>query len=392
MGHVPMSDAPESSNLRFSDGEMARRNAAVRDMMATHELDALIVYSSASSSSEVQYLTDFRTAREAYLVLPTQGDPTLFVQYFNHVPYARRRARVPDVRWAGPPDLSTIVEHVRDRDLGAARIGLIGALPWQQQAALRSGLRQAELPDMTAQLQRLRVIKSEEELNFLRRGAELSDLAMKALEREARPGITEYALAAIVEGAYLPLGGHTHIHYMATTPMRNPSVCVPAQTQSDRVLQAGDVLITEISAQYDGYPGQILRPFSIGRPPTRSYRRMYDVAVRVFDRIAAVVRHGATVEQVLDAADEIHAAGYTICDDLLHGFGGGYLAPLVRTKQTGGTRHPGFVFAENMTIVIQPNVITPDERMGVQVGELVRVTQTGVESLHHYPMRFVRCE
>lgn len=118
---------------------------------------------------------------------------------------------------------------------------------------------------------------------------------------------------------------------------------------------------------------------------------MYELAVRVFERVAAVVRHGATAEAVLDAADEIHAEGYTICDDLLHGFGGGYLAPVVRTKQTGGTSNSGFVFAENMTVVIQPNVITRDERMGVQVGELVRVTRTGVESLHRYPMHFVQC-
>lgn len=44
-----------------------------------------------------------------------------------------------------------------------------------------------------------------------------------------------------------------------------------------------------------------------------------------------------------------------------------------------------------MTVVIQPNVITEDERMGVQVGELVRVTRTGVESLHRYPLRFIQC-
>jgi Xaa-Pro aminopeptidase len=214
---------------------------------------------------------------------------------------------------------------------------------------------------------------------------------MEALAREVRPGIAEYALAAIVEEAYLPLGGHTHIHYMATTSMHDPDTCVPAQFQSDRVLQEGDVLITEISAQYDGYSGQILRPFAIGEPPTPAYQRMYDLAVRVYGRVASVVHDGAAVEGVLDAADAIHAAGYTICDDLLHGFGGGYFVPHVRTKQTGGTRNPGFVFAENMTVVIQPNVISPDERMGVQVGELVRVTRTGVESLHRYPMRFTVC-
>lgn len=386
-----MSDDSTSSHPRFSDGELARRHTAVRHMMAGQECDALLVYGTASSFAEVQYLSDFRTAREAYLVVPYDSDPALFVQYFNHTPYATRRARIADVRWAGARDLSTIVKHLSDQGFGDGRIGLVGALPWQQHAALRAGLPQAEITDASAPFQRLRLIKSEEELTFLRRGAAFSDLAMEALEREIRPGIAEYELAAIVEAAYAPLGGTTHIHYLATTPMRNPGVCVPAQFQSDRVLQVGDALITEISAQYDGYPGQILRPFSIGEPPTEEYQRMYDLAERVFNRIANIVRHGATVDAILDAADEIHANGYTICDDLVHGFGGGYLSPLVRTRQSGGTQNPGFVFAENMTIVIQPNVITPDERMGVQVGELVRVTRTGVESLHHFPMRFVEC-
>ena len=38
-----------------------------------------------------------------------------------------------------------------------------------------------------------------------------------------------------------------------------------------------------------------------------------------------------------------------------------------------------------MCLVVQPNVITPDEKAGVQVGELVRVTATGCESLHRLP-------
>lgn len=386
-----MTNDPNTALPRFSDGEFARRHKAVRDIMAKHGLDALVVYATVGSFSDVHYLTDFRTAREAYLIMPAQGEPTLFVNYFNHLPYARRRARVDDVRWAGAQSVSVLVSYLNNRGLNAGRVGLVGALPWQQHHMLCAELSHVQFSDATIPFQHLRLIKSEEELTFLRRGAELSDLAMEALEREARPGIAEYELAAIVEGAYVPLGGQTHIHYMATTSMRNPDLCVPAQFQSDRVLRAGDVLITEISAQYDGYPGQILRPFSIGEPPTADYQRMYDLAVHVFERIAAVIRHGALVEDVLDVAEEIAAEGYTICDDLLHGFGGGYFAPLVRTRQTGGTRHPGFVFSEDMTVVIQPNVITSNERMGVQVGELVRVTATGVERLHRYPMRFTQC-
>ncbi len=311
-----MTNDPNTAQPRFSDGELTRRHKAIRGMMAEHRLDALVVYGTVGSFSEVQYLTDFRTTREAYLILPAHDEPTLFVNYFNHVPYARRRARVADVRWAGVQGVSTLVRYLRDRGLNTGRVGLVGALPWQQHRTLCAELPHVEFSDTTISFQHLRLIKSEEELTFLRRGAELSDLAMEALEREARPGIAEYELAAIVEGAYVPLGGQTHIHYMATTSMRNPDLCVPAQFQSDRVLQAGDVLITEISAQYDGYPGQILRPFSIGEPPTADYQDMYDLAANVFKRIAAVVRHGAMVEDVLDAAEEIAAAGYTICDDL----------------------------------------------------------------------------
>src|SRR5260221_214515 len=243
----------------------------------------------------------------------------------------------------------------------------------------------------TAALQVLRLVKSAEELAFLRRGAAVSDRAVEELEREARPGLTEYTLAAIVEGAYLGLGGQTHIHYMGTTPMRHPSLCAPAQQPSSRVLARGDVLITEISAHYHGYPGQILRPFTIGEPPTPAYQRLYDVAVETFWRVAAVGRAGATVEAGLDAAEGIHAAGHTICGDLAHGFAGGHRPPGVRPRQTGGPSSPGFTLAEDMTLVIQPHVVTRDEQMGLQVGELVRVTREGVESLHRYPMRFIRC-
>jgi Xaa-Pro aminopeptidase len=45
---------------------------------------------------------------------------------------------------------------------------------------------------------------------------------------------------------------------------------------------------------------------------------------------------------------------------------------------------------ENMTVVVQPNVITPDQKAGVQVGELVRVTRDGFESLHAAPRGFLR--
>ena len=376
---------------RFSEAEFSRRYRDVREAMRAADISALIFYSTTGSYHEVLYLSNFIATREACLVFPAEGEPTLFIQMFNHVPNAREVATITDVRWGGPDTARAVAENMQERKMDKSRIGLVGSFSFKHYALLRKMLPQAELTDFTPQMSHLRLIKSEEEIEFLRKGAEFSDLAVKALEREARPGITEHELTAIVEGAYLGLGGKNHIHYMGTTPMSNPSLCVPSQYQSNRVLQTGDVLITEISAHYHGYAGQILRPFAIGTPPTPEYLHMYDVAVEAFNRILTVIRPGATSDEVLDVSDFIHQSGFTICDDLVHGFGGGYLKPILRTRQTSTQLPETFVFREDMVVVIQPNVITEDRRMGVQVGEMVRVRSEGVELLHRYPMRFVQC-
>jgi Xaa-Pro dipeptidase len=375
----------------FSASELANRYVRVRALMQEAGISALILHGTAGSHQEIQFLSNFLVTREAMLVFPQDGEPTMFVQYYNHLPNARRVSSIEDLCWGGSDIATTTAINVQERGLAQGQIGIIGTIPLKHYETIRKVLPGATFVDFAPEMQQLRLIKSDEEIMFLRKGAEFSDLAIEALEREARPGITEHELAAIVESAYLGLGGKNHIHYMATTPMHNPTVCVPAQQQSNRRLEKGDVLITEISAYYHGYPGQILRPFAIGVQPTPEYQRMYDVAVGVYRDIAEVIRDGATINEVLDVAEYIHTAGFTIYDDLLHGFGGGYLPPILRTRRTSTKPPQPFIFRENMTIVIQPNVITMDERMGVQVGELVRVTRDGIESLHHYPMRFIQC-
>lgn len=387
------SERPNEEPLfpRFSDDEFARRRTATRAIMADQSIEALLLYGLAGLDNEVSYLSNFLVTREALLLFPASGEPLLLVEYFNHLPAARRVAHQCETRWGGDDLATTTAEAAQALGLANARLGFAGPLPARQYLAIQRALPQATLVDCSAALRQLRLVKSDEELACLRRGAALTDLAAVALEREAWPGMTEHELIALIESAYVAQGGQTGIHYLATTPMAQPNRCVPAQRPTNRRVAAGDALIFEISAQYHGYPGQLLRTFTLAAEPTPAYQRMYDLAVRVFDEIAATLRAGATSDVVLDIAERIHAAGYTICDDLLHGLGGGYLPPILRTRQTSAAPSAPFTFAENMTVVIQPNVIAPDEQSGVQVGELVRVTRDGIERLHSYPMRFTRC-
>lgn len=381
--------ADDVSFPRFSDHEYARRFSAVRSRMAEDDIAALIVYGSRGREPvSVQYLSNFLVTAKAHLLFPVDGEPALFVQLFNHVPLARRLAVIADVRWGGIDSGASVAAEMKARGLGRARIGVVGDLPWTDAALLAQQFPDATLVHWTGKFLRLRAVKSEEEIARMRHAAMLSDRAMEALARELRPGLDERELPRIVEASYLGDGATNEIHYMTTTSMHRPHVCVPAQYSAARRIEAGDVLITEVSATYWGYAAQILRPYAIGEEPTPLYHRLYDACERAFTAVTSVLKPGCTANAVVDAVQFIEDEGLSIYDDLFHGYGGGYLPPVLRTRATAHEPVPDYTFEENMTVVVQPNVITPDERAGVQLGHLMRITATGCEAMHAFPRAF----
>ena len=81
--------------------------------------------------------------------------------------------------------------------------------------------------------------------------------------------------------------------------------------------------------------------------------------------------------QVIEASGVIEDAGFTIIDDLLHGYGGGYLPPILGSTSRPAGPVPEEPFRAGMTVVIQPNVVTRDGKAGVQTGEMVLITKDG---------------
>src|SRR5436309_11363662 len=155
---------------RFSDAEFSRRYTDIRAGMHQAGLSTLLVYGTTGSHHEVQYLSNFPVTREAILVFPGSGEPTLFVQMFNHVPNARQVSCITDVRWGGPATVDAVTENLQERGLAESSIGLVGMLPFQQYASIRRALPRAALVDFTVPVQQLRLVKSDEEIEFLRQG------------------------------------------------------------------------------------------------------------------------------------------------------------------------------------------------------------------------------
>ena len=187
---------------------------------------------------------------------------------------------------------------------------------------------------------RLRQVKSAEELDWLRIGAHFSDLGMAALRDGLKPGLNERELGDLVERAYVSQGATNVIHYIGVTSMAAPDLAVPRQFPRLRRMQAGDVIVAEISAAFWEHPGQVLRSFALGEP-SRLYRELHAVADAAFDAIAGVLKAGATPSQVIEASGVIEQAGFTIIDDLLHGYGGGYLPPILGCEESSGRTSAG---------------------------------------------------
>jgi Xaa-Pro dipeptidase len=359
---------------------MTRRRSSLAAEMETAGVEHALIYGANRFGSGVQWIARWPVTREAIVVFTPGIQDALYVQFRNHVGNAERIASEAEVRWGGASTIESALSELEARGARGVRIGVIGHVPFGYWARLQSFA--GEVVDLNPAYTRLRLVKSQEELEWVRAGARLTDLAVSTLEADARPGMTEIELGDLVERAYVAEGGTNHIHYIATTPMDAPEVCVPAQWPSDRRLGRGDALVCEISASFWDYPGQALRTFTVGEEANSLYRDLHDVAQRTFNAIVSRLRPGVRAGDLAQTFGIIEDAGFSTCDDLVHGFVGGYLPPVLHHMSRADKALKDFVFQAGMTVVVQPNVITPDGRAGVQTGELLLVTEEGPERLH----------
>jgi len=373
----------------FSNTEYIRRYTAIREAMDKQNLDAILV-SGARGSSEVHYLSNYLAQSPCWLLFPRQNEPTVFTHFFNHQPCAKAQSVIEDVRWYGPTPMPAIVEEIRQRGLSKGRIGLVSmrAMAYGHVTELQRQFPEVEFVEFGPQFGRIRRVRSEEELIYLRKSGYLTDLACEALENNLRPGLTEQDVLSIVYGAYIKNGGDPGIHFIATTNMENPDRFVPWQKQTSRVLEKGSVVITELTVSYWGYSTQIHRPFAIGKEPSSTYRKLFDAAYACYEDIRKICKPGTTSEQIVEASSIIEESGFTSYDSVFHGEAG--KSPELGTKSAAHPLEP-WTLQENMVHVIQPNPITKDFKAGLQLGAAVVVKPDGGEPLHNYPFKFAIC-
>ena len=159
--------------------------------MAARDVGHAVLYGANRAGSAIGWLTRWPVTREALVVYTPGERPLLLVNFYNHVPNATRIATGADVRWAGESAIETAIDALRRRGAPGARVGMIGAFDHRAHTALAAI---AEPVDMNADYTRLRLVKSAEEIAWVRIAASMTDDAVRALHSHAAPGLSEFEL------------------------------------------------------------------------------------------------------------------------------------------------------------------------------------------------------
>ncbi|HEX9769538.1 MAG TPA: Xaa-Pro peptidase family protein [Kiloniellales bacterium] len=303
----------------FSRSEMDRRYALLRRRMKEHELDAVI----ATSYAGFYYLAGAPIhpfGRPMAVLVPLEDNPVI-VEPFIERPHTRLQSLIEDIRvyWdynptpsiANPqPPLKSMIhllgQAVRERGLESGRIGIEDALlPLAHYRALQGAFPNVELVAASDLIERLRLVKSQEELALIRAADRIADHGQQLALELIRPGQTADLLNSKIRNAMnefafqeipdMPFIAQSDVGLGATAKSAGHSDWI-TWGRSDEA-RPGQVLATVFSTWVWGYSGNVERAIAVGEPHGRQ-RELFELMVEMNERAITATRPGVRVAEI----------------------------------------------------------------------------------------------
>ncbi|MBL4801078.1 MAG: aminopeptidase P family protein [Emcibacter sp.] len=353
----------------------------IRKAMAKEDLDGILAFVPAWRREDVCYLTAAALESSfALAYLPISGEPAAFVGSLEDVVAVRNAGFVDDIRLTSLLGLEGVADRIKS-DMAKGRIGIAGAefLPHATWKHLESQLPGFKFKNATPMITSIRWVKSEWEVAQMRHTGTICDAAWAAFLEACQPGVTEFEIIAEVEARLRGMGAEDNFMLIASGGDEVMGMTPP----SDRKLQIGDMVRTELTPQCRGYWMQICRTAVIGEPSAgqRESFELFDAATAAG---IAAVKPGATMHDVAMAENDVFRE---------RGFGQYCTSEYTRVRGHGLGLHLDEVpvlegidtiLEENSVLVVHPNTFTPLAGYHV-LGDPVVVTATGAEKLISTP-------
>lgn len=232
--------------------------------------------------------------------------------------------------------------------------------------------------DLRRSIAPLRAVKDADELRRLRLASEISAEAHRAAMMNARPGMWEYEIEAIVEYTFRRRGAE-RVGYPSIVGTGFNSTTLHYDL-SRKQSKAGDLVLIDAAAEFGYYSADLTRTFPVSGKFTPRQKAIYELVLGTQQAAIDAVKPGvtfATLEQT--ARNYMKANSGTLCGEktcdayFIHGLGHTVGMNVHDVNAYFNGMVPG------MTFTIEPGIYLPDESLGVRIEDVVVVTPTGYE-------------
>ncbi|MBN2502194.1 MAG: aminopeptidase P family protein, partial [Anaerolineales bacterium] len=271
---------------------------------------------------------------------------------------------------------------------GVQKAGLSGGeigIEYNQCRVLEESMLQTVLPEATFAnaedtVAALRMYKDAAELAAMRKAAEIAEAALEATKPLIKVGVTERQIASELVGQLLRHGSDPDLPFFPIVSGGPENSANPHAVPTDRALQAGDLLVIDYGANYEGYLSDITRTFAIGEI-SAELQKIYETVKQANAAGRAKVAPGVAAGEVDAAARAvIDAAGYGeyFFHRTGHGLGmEGHEPPYIR----GDNQR---VLQPGMTFTVEPGIYITGLG-GVRIEDDVAVAADGCDTLTTLP-------
>ena len=237
--------------------------------------------------------------------------------------------------------------------------------------------------ELSRNINDLRMIKSEEELQKIQKAQEIAEAAFDNVLNFIKPGVTEREIALTLD-EYMLRHGAEELSF-ETIALTGKNTSMPHGVPSEDVkVQSGEFVLMDFGAVYDGYHSDMTRTVCVGQP-TDEMREVYDIVLQAQLKAIAEVRSGITgMELDSIARNHISANGYgeAFGHSLGHGVG-----MEVHELPTASSKSKT-VFKPNMVVTVEPGIYLPD-KFGVRIEDFVAVTEKSCHNFTKCPKNLI---
>jgi Xaa-Pro aminopeptidase len=270
----------------------------------------------------------------------------------------------------------------------AKTIGIERAfLPADAESVLRVGLPQMEFVEAQLPLERLRAVKTHEELENLRTASELVVDSMLAVMGGSRPGVTKRELVEALRREEVNRG--LNFEYCLITAGTSLN-----RAPSDQILREGDILSLDSGGDYKGYIGDLCRMGIFGEPDAE-LKDLLDEVDAIQQAARRPIRHGARGGDIYASAEELtrKSSHGNSLEFVAHGMGLiSHEAP--RLTDSGPVPYPAYdadlPLQKGMVLSIETTILHP-RRGFIKLEDTVAVTESGCEGFGDRGRGWNRC-